>query len=195
MKTRESGMPDEGVWAGFFDPPAVLQRLGLTPKCRDAVDFGCGYGTFTIPAARIVSGKVYALDIEPEMVAATQAEATAAGLSNVETLLRDFVADGSGLPGGSVDYVMLLNILHAESPHVLLGEAFRLLAPGGKLAIVHWNYDSTTPRGPSMSIRPRPEQCRQWAEQAGFRLLEPGIIELPPYHYGMSMERPPLGRR
>jgi len=73
MKTRESGMPEEGVWAGFLIRRQSSKGLAHS-KCRDAVDFGCGYGTFTIPAARIVSGKVYALDIEPEMVAATQAK-------------------------------------------------------------------------------------------------------------------------
>ena len=51
MKTRESGMPDESMWDSFFDPPTVLAKLGLTDECRDVVDFGCGYGTFTIPAA------------------------------------------------------------------------------------------------------------------------------------------------
>ena len=40
-----------------------------------------------------------------------------------------------------------------------------------------------------MAIRPRPEQCCQWAEEAGFRLRAPGIIDLPPYHYGMVLER------
>ena len=41
-----------------------------------------------------------------------------------------------------------------------------------------------------MSIRPRPEQCRDWAEQVGFQLLPPGLIDLPPYHYGFVFERP-----
>lgn len=49
--------------------------------------------------------------------------------------------------------------------------------------------DPATPRGPSMEIRPRPEQCRDWAVQQGFRLLPPGIVSLPPYHYGMTLER------
>ena len=38
-------------------------------------DFGCGYGTFTIPAARIISGKIYAFDIEPEMIKAVEQKA------------------------------------------------------------------------------------------------------------------------
>lgn len=184
-------MPEEGVWAGFFQPAAILGKLGLSAACGDLVEFGCGYGTFTIPAAKIVCGTVHALDLDPEMIAATEAAAAAAGLDNVRTRLRDFVAEGTGLPDSSVDYAMLLNILHAESPEVLLREAFRVLSSGGRLGIVHWNYDPTTPRGPSMEIRPRPEQCRGWAEQVGFRPLGPGIVDLPPYHYGMVLEQPP----
>jgi SAM-dependent methyltransferase len=190
MKTRESGMPEEEVWSAFFTPEEALVRLGLTRRCRDAVDFGCGYGTFTIPAARIVRGVVYALDIEPEMVATTAAKANAAGLTNVLARQRDFVAEGTGLPDGSVGYAMLFNILHAEEPWVLLREAWRVLSQGGWLGIMHWNYDPATPRGPSMAIRPRPEQCRAWAEEAGFRLHGPALIDLPPYHYGMVMARP-----
>lgn len=187
MKTRESGMPEESSWVTFFTPEEVLHKLGL-PSAGDVVDFGCGYGTFTIPAARITAGTVDAVDIDPEMVAITKQKAEAAGLGNVRTCVRDFVVDGTGLPDASVQYVMLFNILHAECPDALLRESHRILAPGGKLGIIHWNHDPTTPRGPSMDIRPRAEQCRDWAEQAGFRLREPGIIELPPYHFGMTLE-------
>ncbi len=190
MKTRESGMPSEEVWEGFFKPEETLKKLGLTADCMGVVDFGCGYGTFTIPSARIVRSIVYALDIEAEMVAATKAKAEAANLKNVLVCLRDFVVEGSGLPNGCVDYAMLFNILHAEETPVLLREAWRVLLPGGKLAIMHWNYDPSTPRGPNMDIRPRPEQCRGWAEQAGFQRLSPGFIDLPPYHYGFVLKRP-----
>ncbi len=192
MRTRESGMPEEFVWSEFFDPAGILATLGLAAGCDNVIDFACGYGTFTIPAARMVSGTVHAIDIDPDMIAATRRRADTAGLHNVETWLRDLVAEGSGLPTGSADYAMLFNILHAERPQVLLDEAHRVLAPGGKVAIIHWKHDPTTPRGPSLEIRPRPEQCRDWAEEAGFRLLSPGIVELPPYHYGMTLERTPV---
>ena len=71
MKTRESGMPNEETWRGFFDPEAILKKLGLTAACSNVADFGCGYDTFTIPAARIASGTVYGWDIELEMVEAS----------------------------------------------------------------------------------------------------------------------------
>jgi ubiquinone/menaquinone biosynthesis C-methylase UbiE len=182
-------MPGEELWSTFFTPEEVLTRLGLTDHCRDAVDFGCGYGTFTIPAARIVRGIVHALDIEPELVAATIAKAKTAGLTNVLAQQCDFIFEGTGLPDASVDYVMLFNILHAEEPLRLLREARRVLSSAGRLAIMHWNYDPATPRGPSLAIRPRPGQCRAWAEQAGFRLAGSEQIDLPPYHYGLWMVR------
>jgi len=191
MKTRESGMPEEELWATFFDAPLVLRTLKLGPACSDIVEFGCGYGTFTIPAAHIVSGVVYALDIEPEMVELTRRKATAACLTIVEVRRWDFVARGTGLPDTSVDYVMLFNILHAEERMALLQEAWRVLKAEGKLAVIHWNYDPSTPRGPSMDIRPKPEDCRSWAEQTGFELLPPGLIDLPPYHYGFVFRRLP----
>lgn len=189
MKTRESGMPDEQMWSGFFSPEQTLVKLGLTSSCRDVVDFGCGYGTFTIPAARIVRGTVHALDIEAGMVETTARKAAEARRSNIRVEQRDFMADGTGLPEGSVDYVMLFNILHCDQPEVLLREAWRVLSQGGRLGIMHWNYDPGTPRGPSMDIRPKPEQCRIWAEQVGFRLHVPEKIDLPPYHYGWVMEK------
>ena len=190
MKTRQSGMPEEKMWREFFDAEAILRAMQVTPLCRDIVDFGCGYGTFTIPAARIVSGTVHALDIESDMANATRAKAEAAGLGNVRICVRDFFTDGTGLPATSVDYVMLFNILHAEQPEVLVDESFRVLSPGGHLGVIHWNYDPATPRGPSMDIRLRPGQCLNLAQRSGFMLLPPGIIDLPPYHYGMVFARP-----
>ena len=190
MKSRQSGMPDERMWSSFFSPQHALVQLGLTASSGDIVEFGCGYGTFTVPAARMVQGTVYALDIEPEMVEATARKAAEAGLRNVRVRQRDFMVDGTGLPDGSLGYAMLFNILHCEQPLVLLREACRVLSPGGRLGIMHWRHDPSTPRGPSMDIRPRPEQCRLWAEQAGFRLCAPGEIDLPPYHFGLAMQKP-----
>jgi ubiquinone/menaquinone biosynthesis C-methylase UbiE len=154
---------------------------------EDVVEFGCGYGTFTIPAAQIVSGTVYALDIEQEMLNITHAHALETNLPNIKCIKIDFISDGSGLPDKSVDYAMVFNILHTEDPVELLKEAYRILKVNGILSIIHWNYDTTTPRGPAMNIRPKPQQCKEWAEQAGFKLTNDGIVVLPPYHYGMAL--------
>lgn len=184
MKTRESGMPAEEMWRGFFDPETALCRLGLVPECERAVDFGCGYGTFSVPAAQIIRGTVHSLDIDPEMVERTRVKAGKLGLENLRVSRRDFVETGSGLDDVSADYVMLFNILHAAEAAELLKEAKRILKPDGVLAVMHWNHDASTPRGPDMAIRPRPEHCLRIVEEAGF--TNGPLIDLPPYHYGFT---------
>jgi SAM-dependent methyltransferase len=189
MKIRDSGMPEEKLWESFFDAPRILGQLSFTDPNADVVEFGCGYGTFTTAAARLTTGIVFALDIEPEMLAATTAKAQSLNLTNIRVAQRDFVSNGTGLPDESVSYAMLFNILHLENPVGLLREAHRVLRPGGKVAVIHWIYDNATPRGPDLSIRPRPEQCQAWIQQAGFELLIP-IVALPPYHYGLVGSKP-----
>lgn len=191
MKARESGMPDESLWVEFYDPECILSALDCTTNSTNVVEFGCGYGTFTIPAARRAKGTVYALDIDTTMIEATEAKIVQEKLTNIEVLLHDFVAHGSGRPSQSVDYVMLFNILHIEDPVALLRETYRILVPGGKAAIIHWNYDPTTPRGPSLAIRPKPKQCAEWAEQAGFQVERfESLKNCCAYHWGMVLLRP-----
>jgi SAM-dependent methyltransferase len=187
LRIRDSDLPREQEWAKFFNPKRTLKLLGLNRNVRDVADFGCGYGTFTIPAARMISGKIYALDLEPEYVRTVKQKAKKLNLNNVVAVVRDFVSEGSGLPDSSVDFVFLFNILHAENPVEILKEAYRILKPEGAAGIVHWNYDEKIRDGPSLDIRPRPEQVRGWAEAAGFRFEKE--VDLKPYHYGFVMRK------
>lgn len=187
MKTRESGMPPEPMWKSFFEPEEVLRHLGLTERVRCAVDLGCGYGTFAIPAARLIRGTVHALDIDPAMIEATTKKAAEAGLNNLTATCCDFAATRTGLADGLADYVMLFNLLHAEEAAFIINESRRVLCNGGVLAVMHWNYDPNTPRGPSMEIRLKPESCLELVRSAGFF---PGPLkDLPPYHYGFVAGR------
>lgn len=187
MKIRESGMPKEEEWTQFFDPSQALILLGINHGVINVADFGCGYGTFTIPAASIISGKIYAFDIEPEMIKTVKQKANALKLYNVEAILRDFISKGSGLKEESFDYVFLFNILHGDKPQQLLRESYRILKLGGNVGIIHWNYDASTPRGPPMDIRPKPEQSRSWAESVGFIFEQK--FDLKPYHYGLVLRK------
>jgi SAM-dependent methyltransferase len=190
MKVRDSGMPEDERWSSFFDSEAILRTFGLDQGVQTLVDFGCGYGTFTLAAAKLVSGTVHALDIELEMIETVREKCLHEGVTNVRTEVRDFVSSGSGLAESSVDAALLFNILHHEEPLGLFRETLRILKPGGRLAVIHWNYDSTTPRGPSLEIRPRPEQCVEWAERAGFSFAESERFDLRPYHYGLLFRKP-----
>jgi ubiquinone/menaquinone biosynthesis C-methylase UbiE len=170
----------------------MVERLDCTGPCGDVVEFGCGYGTFTLAAARAVTGRVVAVDIEPEMVAVTTRNARQAGLTNVVPAVRDFVANGCGLAEGQAGYAMLFNILHIEDPVGLLREARRVLAPGGTVGIIHWRNDIKTPRGPSLPIRPSAEQCRAWGEQAGLEFVRYESLCCCSWHWGLVMRRPSI---
>jgi ubiquinone/menaquinone biosynthesis C-methylase UbiE len=168
----------------------MVAKLDCTGPCGDIVEFGCGFGTFTISAAQQTTGRVIAIDIEPEMVATTASKAEEAHLSNVVGIVRDFVAEGTGLPDAKAGRAMLFNILHIENPLGLLREAYRILAPGGEVAIIHWRSDIPTPRGPSLEIRPAPQQCRAWGERAGFEFVRYEDLCCCSYHWGLVMRRP-----
>jgi ubiquinone/menaquinone biosynthesis C-methylase UbiE len=189
MKVRDSGMPEEPLWVSFFSPETILTKLDFTAQSGDIVEFGCGYGTFTVAAAGITTGIVYALDIDGSMIAETNQKVSHSRRKNVRLSQRDFVTDGTGLEAESVGYAMLFNILHGEDPMILLRESYRVLALGGKVGIIHWNYDVDTPRGPGMEIRPRPDQCQEWTVAAGFDLVVP-FTDLSPYHYGIVGQKP-----
>ena len=184
-------MPEEAYWASFFDAEAVIDRLfGSEGLTGDVVEFGCGYGTFTLPAAQRTKGLVTALDIEPQMVACLQQKAADQAVFNIRGEVRDFVAQGTGLADGTQAHAMIFNLLHLEQPVALLREAYRILKPGGMLSIIHWRSDIPTPRGPSLAIRPRLEQCAAWMEEAGFLDVEPVDLQpYCPYHFGLIARR------
>jgi hypothetical protein len=82
MKARESGMPDEAVWEAFFDADCMIEQLRCAERGdENVVEFGSGYGTFTLPLARRTSGIVHALDIETNLTATIRDTAGAAGLT------------------------------------------------------------------------------------------------------------------
>jgi SAM-dependent methyltransferase len=182
-------MPPPETWESFFDPPAILTALGCSELDGDVLELGCGYGTFTIAAAVRVRGTVHALDIDPVMVAATAQRAARGGFTNVAAEVRDFVVAGPGRPERSVRFAMLFNILHLEDPVALLRATRRALQPDGTIGVVHWKAGADTPRGPPLAIRPSPEQCRQWAEDAGLRGLPALELTGSPWHWGMVLMR------
>lgn len=184
MKARESGMPDEKNWEQFFDAETILNELEVNNKIEKLVEFGFGYGTFTIPTSKKIKGIVYAYDIEDQLHKELQEKLKINNIKNVKLFKNDFISEGSGLQNEEADYVMLFNILHAEETADILKESHRMLKKNGKVGIIHWNYDSSTPRGPSMSIRPKPEELRDRLIKAGFSILK-YKINLPPYHYGI----------
>ena len=182
-------MPAEEYWETLLNVPLILDALGIDGRLRDVVELGCGYGTFSIPIAQRISGDLFAFDIDPLMIARTRERAGAVEAGNVVLRERDVMESGFGLPAGSIDAVLLFNILHCESPQTLLRHAVEVLRTGGHVLVIHWQCDSRTPRGPDLAIRPTPEQILAWAQTTGKLSALEGAIELPPWHYGLKLVR------
>ena len=179
MMIRDSGMPDEDYWETLFDVPLILSRLGVYGM-HDVAELGCGYGTFSIPIANALSGTLYTFDVDPAML--TRTAERGVGLPIV-CQQRDIMESGFGV---DVDAVLLFNILHCDQPVRLLQLASDALCIGGQVLVIHWRYGET-PRGPSLRIRPRPEQIVAWAAEAALQAGE--VIDLPPWHYGLILSK------
>ena len=187
MKVIDSGMPTEDIWADFFNIDLILDELQIN-SINNLVEIGCGYGTFTIPTAKHVTNKLYAFDIEQEMISIVNQKLIKDNITNIITEQRDVLTQTTGLQNNSIDYVMLFNILHHDSPDDFLSEAYRILKPNGKIGIMHWRSDISTPRGPDYNIRPKPEQIKKWLDKQKFKVdKEPIVIE--PYHFGMIISK------
>lgn len=187
-RVRESGMPPVDYWESLLSPEETLDRLGLEPgRHSQVVELGCGYGTFSLAVAARVD-RLKSFDIDAGMVGFTLQRAAAAGVSNLEVEERDVVACGYGV-GGDTDAALLMNILHCEQPVQMLRDAAELLRPKGLIYATHWRFDSSTPRGPPMAIRPRPEQIKDWALATGLLRVARGPVDCPPWHYGWVFEK------
>jgi len=189
MKLRESGMPEEEYWESLFNVELILNRLGIDVTVREVAELGCGYGTFTLPVARRIRGVIETYDIEETMVDRTVQRARAAGLGNVRAEVRDVLAEGFGGEPQTRDACLLFNILHGEQPERLLAHAACAVHPDGRVLVIHWRYDPATPRGPSMEIRPRPEQIIEWARRTKMLRFVTPVLDLPPWHYGLRFVR------
>lgn len=139
---------DEMEWKSFLAEHAheVLLRVGITAGSA-VLDFGCGSGNYVIPAARLAgSGRVYALDKDPESLQTVRNRCSEAGLHNVE-MIQSTDLD-TRLPTAWVDTILLFDVIHAvDDPRRLLQEMERVLKPGGTMAVYPMHVDNAAITG------------------------------------------------
>ena len=122
----------------------MLQQIGIR-RGQTVLDFGCGYGAYTIPVAEIVGkhGRVYALDKDKEALDALMQRGESAGLKNIDRM-ETLGELEIGLTDEAVDVVLLFDVFHSfsfpktDDRRRLLIEIRRVMKPSAFLAISVW---------------------------------------------------------
>jgi ubiquinone/menaquinone biosynthesis C-methylase UbiE len=124
-----------------------LEEAGVQPGMT-VLDFGCGPGRYTLPAARMVGSKgtIYAVDVHPLALKAVEKKAKKEGLNNVQLIHSDCA---TGLASQSVDVVLLYDALHdVADKEAVLTELYRVLKPIGRISY----KDHTLNGEPALSL-------------------------------------------
>jgi ubiquinone/menaquinone biosynthesis C-methylase UbiE len=161
-------------------PEKALDALNLKPGMVVA-DIGAGVGYMSLRMAKRVgpSGKVYANDLQPEMLSKLRENAAKAKITNVVTVLGD-VADPK-LPANTMNLVLLVDVYHEFSqPQQMLRKIRETLKPDGRLVLLEYRAED-----PNVPINPEHKmtvaQVKAELEAEGF-VLQPVIETLPRQH-------------
>jgi len=163
----------------WLPPGEVLGWLELRPGMMIA-DIGTGTGYFAIPIARAIApgGRVFAVDLQPELLEVLRKKlAEPSAPANIVLLAG--TAGSTGLAAGSCDLALLANVWHELDDYdAALAELTRILKPGGRLAVLDWRPDVERPPGPPLEHRLPAREVQQFFEEHGKRVdAVPNVVQ------------------
>lgn len=161
-------------------PDKALDLLAIEEGMTVA-DIGAGVGYFSLKLAERVgdAGKVYATDIQPEMLRLLRKRAADAGITNIEPVLG--AADDPKLPANSIDLALMVDVYHEFSePQAMLAGLHEALKPDGRLVLLEYRAED-----PSIPIREDHKmtitEVKRELKPEGFR-LDRVLHDLPRQH-------------
>ena len=164
--TEHFESPERSAWQ---KPDEVVSSLSVAPDATIA-DLGAGTGYFAVRfAAATPQGKVYAVDIEPDMVAWLAERAQKDGLANLEAVQGE--PNDPRLPA-AVDLVFMCNVFHhLADPKAYFEAVAAKLEPGARVVIVDFRKDNPDDApGPPAKMRMRSEEIVELMRAAGYEL-------------------------
>ncbi|HYN08391.1 MAG TPA: methyltransferase domain-containing protein [Vicinamibacterales bacterium] len=155
--------PDRDEWQ---QPDRIMDKLNIADGARVA-DIGAGGGWFTIRLARRVgpNGRVFAEDIQPQMIESIRRRIDREGLTNVVPTLGS--PTDARLPAGVQAVLIVDTYPQFPDPVALLHNIAAALVPGGRLGIVDFKTDGAGGPGPALEERLHPDVIKRDAEKAG----------------------------
>lgn len=174
----------------MFSHPETNVTAWKLPLGSAVADLGSGSGHYCLALSRAVgeSGKVYAVDIQKELLSKLKNEATSQGLRNIEVVWGDIEkVGGTKLKDEILDAVLLSNILfQVKEKETLARETLRILKKGGSLMVIDWQ-DSFGGLGPHTDAVFSKESALHLLQSAGFTLEQ----EFAPgdHHYGLILKK------
>ncbi len=169
----------------FSNPEQNVAQLGLREGMR-VVDFGAGTGAYSRACGDKVgyTGKVYAVEVQKDLVKKLESEIKNWGISNVECIWGNIEkSHGTKIADHSMDAVIVSNVLfQAEDKLGLIDEAKRLLKKDGKVLLIDW-LSSFSGMGPSVDAVVTPQLAMDLFMKRGFKFIEK--ITTNPHHYGI----------
>ena len=149
-------------------PARAIKALNIRPG-QVVADIGAGSGYYSVLLAAAVgpAGRVYATDIQPEMLALLRKKIQARPVGNIEVVLGTPI--DTRLPDGAIDMALMVDVYHElEQPQMFLRSLKRALKPDGRLVLIEFRKED--PRVPireehKMSVR----EARTELEAEGFR--------------------------
>jgi len=168
-------------------PDRAVEALQIANGSTVA-DVGAGSGYMTVKMARRVgpTGKVYATDIQPEMLALLRQRLARERVSNVEPVLGQ--ADDPKLPLSAIDLILMVDVYHEFSePQKMLRRMREALKPDGRLVLLEYRKED-----PSIPIRPEHKmtvaEAKMEVEAEGFRLTK--VDEMLPRQHILIFTKP-----
>jgi len=169
----------------FSNPRQNVAQMAIDPGMHVA-DLGSGSGFYSFALAETVgdAGRVYAVDIQRELLSRLKNEARKRGLDNIEIIWADLEKNlGTGLKAGSMDVVLISNTLfQVKNKKAFLEEAKRLLKPLGRFILIDFS-DSFGGLGPQQEYIVNEEEARRLAKEVGF--VFSNTIRAGEHHYGL----------
>lgn len=169
----------------FTSPEQNILHLSLTEGMRVA-DFGAGTGFYSKACSPKVgyTGKVYAIEVQKDLVKKLENELKTWGITNVECIWGDIERKGgTKIADHSMDRVIISNVLfQAEDKLGLIDEVKRVLKPGGQVLLIDWS-ESFGGMGPTPNHVVTESTALELFEKRGFKKVE--NISAGQHHYGI----------